>query len=159
MYVPTCILILVDILLDTITPWCLQKTQATEESQIPDRFKLAHSTFCSSKDGINSHPWRLTPLLNVVAAVLLAIEIFIGYSVESTTESSMNAKNRLKGGGHSQPAVEQGSEAWVGNFWLICPHSPHTIPVACHSSFRIQLESRSGKESVDLCSPPHFKGP
>lgn len=71
--------------------------------------------------------------------------------------SSMSAKNRLKGRGHSQPEVEQGSEAWVGNFWLICSHSPHPIPVACHSSFRIQLSSQSGKESVDLCSPLHLR--
>lgn len=57
--------VLVDILLVTRSPWCLQKIQGIEESQILDRFNLAHTTFCSLKD-----PWRLTTLVNVVAAVV-----------------------------------------------------------------------------------------
>lgn len=151
-----------------MSPWCLQKAQATEESQIPDRFNLAHITFCSLKDGINSHPRRLTTLVNVAAVVLWGkgqsphsswpLESSLDTVWSQRQNSSVDAKNRLKGGGHRQTAVEQGSEVWAGNFWLIRPNSPsHTIPVACHFSFRIQLSSRNGKESVDLCSPPHLR--
>ena len=145
-----------------MSPWCLQKTQATEESQIPDRFNLAHITFCSLKDGMNSHPWRLTTLVNVAAAVLggkersphafCPLKSSLDTVWSQRQNSSMDAKNRLKGGGHSQPVVEQGSEAWARNSFT---HHP------CCLSFQLQnsaiIPEREGIRAS--LRPTPFKGP